>query len=886
MRNKKKDDNQLDSLKQEAHYDDHLIPLADLCARLDTHAVHGLTSEKAHQVLQVVGPNVMAEVKRDPWWALLFRHFFNFFSILLWIAAGLCLVVFFRDYVYLNKEEFDNLYLSGFIIIIICVSGFFGFYTAKKSHDIMSSFSKMLQPTAHVIRDKMPMTVSVKNIVPGDLVVLQMGDCVPADVRVIESVEMKVDNSALTGESEASAIEVNTVHPNPVMSPNIAFFSTHVMEGHGKGIVIRTGRATYIGRIAELTASIARDETLLERDIRVFVYGIAAMAFITNVLVFTTVMYFGYGFMEAVILVIGLTVALIPEGLSITLTVSLSLTARRMAEKKCLVKNINAISTLGSVSVICSDKTGTLTLNKMTVMHVWFSKRLHDVQHKVPHSDPDFLLLMRIAALCNRAYFAPGQEDVPVHNRKVTGDASETAILKFFEHYLGSVSAFRANYPKVYEEPFNSTTKYQMSIHELPEPDEKGAYLLVAKGAPEKVIGFCSRMRLKGEDVDLTDNVKEELDYACEDLAAMGQRVLAMAEQILSASLYQPGFIFTKNSVQMTDCVFVGLVAMEDPPRETVPDAVSTCRAAGIKVMMVTGDHPTTAASIARQIGIISPDSETTADLARRKSVHLSQLDPGETNALVITGMEMAQLDKATLSALISQYDEVVFARTSPTQKLLIVESAQGLGHIVAVTGDGVNDAPALRQADVGVAMGIAGSDVAKESADIILLNDDFSSIVNGIREGRLIIDNIKKSLAYVLTSNVPELVPFLLNAFIGIPVPLTVIFILLIDAFTDLFPAISLAYEKPESDIMLTNPRKVTERIVNCKLIAIAQLGVGVIQACSVMVAYFIVYMAHGFWPSSLLFLRERWTEEKAFIVDSYGRVSRTRSAFQKILF
>merc|ERR1719193_2179578 len=429
---------------------------------------------------------------------------------------------------------------------------------------------------------------------------------------------------------------------------------------------------------------------------------------------------------------------------------------------------------------------------------------------------------------------------------------------------------------KVAEIPFNSTNKFQVSIHET--PDEKDPrYLLVMKGAPERILDRCSTILVNGEEKEMDDHMKDRFNSAYMELGGLGERVLGFCDYMLPADKYPDGYPFDADDVNfpLEGLRFVGLMSMIDPPRAAVPDAVTKCRSAGIKVIMVTGDHPITAKAIAKSVGIISEGNETVDDIAHRLNIPLSEVNPREAGAAVVHGGELKDLSEDQIDEILIHHTEIVFARTSPQQKLIIVEGCQRMGAIVAVTGDGVNDSPALKKADIGVAMGIAGSDVSKQAADMILLDDNFASIVTGVEEGRLIFDNLKKSIAYTLTSNIPEISPFLLFILADVPLPLGTVTILCIDLGTDMVPAISMAYEGPESDIMKRNPRNpFTDKLVNERLISMAYGQIGMIQASAGFFVYFVIMCENGFWPSKLFGLRRSWDSMAVNdLEDSYGQ-------------
>jgi len=448
--------------------------------------------------------------------------------------------------------------------------------------------------------------------------------------------------------------------------------------------------------------------------------------------------------------------------------------------------------------------------------------------------------------------------------------------LKCCELSEGNVMEYRSQRKKVCEIPFNSSNKYQVSIHECEDQDVPG-HLLVMKGAPERILDRCSTILMNGEEKKLDSDMKDAFNQAYLELGGLGERVLGFCDFYLDKDQFPNGYPFDGEDVNfpLDGLRFVGLMSMIDPPRAAVPDAVTKCRSAGIKVIMVTGDHPITAKAIAKSVGIISEGNETVDDIAERLNIPVSEVNPRDARAAVVHGGEIKEMDDDQIDEILINHTEIVFARTSPQQKLIIVEGCQRMGAIVAVTGDGVNDSPALKKADIGVAMGIAGSDVSKQAADMILLDDNFASIVTGVEEGRLIFDNLKKSIAYTLTSNIPEISPFLLFILADIPLPLGTVTILCIDLGTDMVPAISMAYEEAESDIMKRQPRNpFSDKLVNERLISMAYGQIGMIQASAGFFVYLVILAENGFWPSRLLGIRKAWDSQAVNdLQDSYGQ-------------
>ncbi|OXB83376.1 UNVERIFIED_CONTAM: hypothetical protein H355_001813 [Colinus virginianus] len=880
---KKAKERDMDELKKEVSMDDHKLSLDELHRKYGTDLSRGLTPARAAEILARDGPNTLTPPPTTPEWVKFCRQLFGGFSLLLWIGSLLCFLAYGITSVMEGEQNSDNLYLGVVLAAVVIITGCFSYYQEAKSSKIMESFKNMVPQQALVVRNGEKMSINAEGVVVGDLVEVKGGDRIPADLRIISAHGCKVDNSSLTGESEPQTRSPDFSNENPLETRNIAFFSTNCVEGTARGIVISTGDRTVMGRIASLASGLEGGKTPIAMEIEHFIHLITGVAVFLGVSFFILSLILEYTWLEAVIFLIGIIVANVPEGLLATVTVCLTLTAKRMARKNCLVKNLEAVETLGSTSTICSDKTGTLTQNRMTVAHMWFDNQIHEADTTENQSGASFdkssatwTALSRVAGLCNRAVFQANQENVPILKRAVAGDASESALLKCIELCCGSVKEMRERYPKVVEIPFNSTNKYQLSIHKNANPSES-RYLLVMKGAPERILDRCDSILIHGKVQPLDEEMKDSFQNAYLELGGLGERVLGFCHLALPDDQFPEGFQFDTDEVNfpVEKLCFVGLMSMIDPPRAAVPDAVGKCRSAGIKVIMVTGDHPITAKAIAKGVGIISEGNETVEDIAARLNIPVSQVNPRDAKACVVHGSDLKDMTSEQLDDILIHHTEIVFARTSPQQKLIIVEGCQRQGAIVAVTGDGVNDSPALKKADIGVAMGIAGSDVSKQAADMILLDDNFASIVTGVEEGRLIFDNLKKSIAYTLTSNIPEITPFLIFIIANIPLPLGTVTILCIDLGTDMVPAISLAYEQAESDIMKRQPRNPkTDKLVNERLISMAYGQIGMIQALGGFFTYFVIMAENGFWPSGLLGIRLQWDDRWINDVeDSYGQ-------------
>merc|ERR1712172_76098 len=608
----------------------------------------------------------------------------------------------------------DNLYLGIVLTMVVTVTGVFSYYQESKSSKIMESFKNLVPQYALVRRNGEKITIEAVNLTLGDIVEVKFGDRIPADIRILEARQFKVDNSSLTGESEPQARNAEFTNANPLETKNLGFFSTNAVEGTAVGMVVNIGDETVMGRIAGLASGLASGQTPIAKEIEHFIHLITAVAVFLGVSFFVIAFILGYHWLDAVIFLIGIIVANVPEGLLATVTVCLTLTAKRMAAKNCLVKNLEAVETLGSTYCICSDKTGTLTQNRMTVAHMWFDDKIVEVDTTEDQSMKDsydkksagFKTLEKIGVLCNRSEFkeAPDNMSKSVLQREVNGDASEAAILKCTELSTkaehGGVMAYRKKNPKVCEIPFNSTNKYQVSVHDTKSMDENQEYLIAMKGAPERILDLCSTIFIDGEEKPMDQHWRDRFQRAYEELGGMGERVLGFCDFRLSTNEFPRGFPFDSDEVNfpLKNLRFVGLMSMIDPPRAAVPDAVMKCRSAGIKVIMVTGDHPITAKAIARSVGIISDNNETVEDIATRKGIPVAEVNPREAMAAVVHGGEIKDLSEKALDEILMYHTEIVFARTSPQQKLIIVEGCQRMGRIVAVTGDGVNDSPALKK--------------------------------------------------------------------------------------------------------------------------------------------------------------------------------------------
>ncbi|KZP01143.1 aminophospholipid-transporting P-type ATPase [Calocera viscosa TUFC12733] len=909
-KNIEEEEKQVDIILEEFHTNISLPPAS-------AGTSHGLTEAEAEARLKRDGPNVLTPPKKKSALRRFFDCLSSLFNILLIIAGVL-------EYILLGIDFADNTaneYLGAILIGVAFINAGIEFYQLQKSEAILASFLAMIPPTCRVVREGKLASVPAASLVKGDVVLIRMGDKTPADLYIFSATDLKVDNSSLTGESEPQERRcVAEGSPSrAVEAENLAFNSTLIVSGEGYGVVLRTGDNTFIGQIASLTGGESGNRSPLAIEIDHFVLIISVIAIITAVIFFAI----GIGSVykgkaaQTVTFAVSVLVAWVPEGLPATVTLLLSIAAKRMASENVLVKDLQGVETLGALTLLATDKTGTLTRNQMTVTNIWTGLRMYSAfQSNNDDADtapfdikaPGMREIIDIAILNSKIKF--DRTDVPFDQREILGDATETGLTRFAGRNEPSYDKLREIHEKVFEIPFNSENKWALDIVRMDHAN--GPLTIMMKGAPERVLMKCDTYLADGQALPLTDEIKKEYDDAYNYMASRGHRVIACAQMRLPGDKYDANFVFTKqaNNCPMEGYCFVGLVSLEDPPKHGVREAIGTLRSAGIKVMMVTGDHPKTAEAIARKINLIIGD--TKESLSKRTGRPIEEIYADEVDAAVVYGDRIDHLQPHEWDEILNM-KEIVFARTSPKHKLEIVKRAQALGHIVGVTGDGVNDSPALKRADLGIAMNISGSDVSKEAANMILLDDNFASTVNGVREGRLIFANLKRSIQYTVSHSVPEVIPQLLYVVVPIPLPLSAILILVIDLGFELFAALSFAWDPPESDqIMRIQPRKpVTQNsvlnrkkralrrtktlhydqetgdaihpswgrrmlthvqapftknfwldrfeksddevLVDGKLLSYAYLEVGVIEMLGALVAYFVVFYKAGFSPYDL---------------------------------
>ncbi|MGQ9365579.1 cation-translocating P-type ATPase [Azospirillum sp. ST 5-10] len=740
--------------------------------------MQGLSAAEARRRLGTFGRNALEPARRRAPLARLGRSFIHFFALLLWLAAGLALVA------EAHQPGEGMATLAAAIVGVVLVNGLFSFWQDYRAERELSALGQLLPQRVKTLRGGTLLPVTATELVPGDVILLGEGDRVPADARLVEARGLRVDTATVTGESVPVLRDAEpTEEGDPLAARNLVLAGTAVVAGEGRAVVFATGAHTEFGRIARLTQGEERVRSPLLREIATVSRVIAALATLLGVVFAVVGVRAGMPVWGAFVFAIGIIVANVPEGLLPTVTLALAMGARRMARRRVLIRHLPAVETLGSATVICTDKTGTLTRNRMAV------KEAHGP------AGP----LAAVARHCHTLK-AGGRG-------RWLGDPMEVALV---EH-----AGPGPRLALVDEVPFDSERMRLSTVHAAAD----GRRVVYTKGAVEAVLPLCTRRAAADGAAALDEAGRRAVLAEQERMADRGLRVLALAWRD-DADGGDPE----------RDLTLAGLVGLEDPPRPEVPAAVARARAAGIRVVMVTGDHPHTALAIAREVGLVRGDDPT-----------------------VVTGDRLRALSDTHLTLLLDA-EEIVFARIGADQKLRIVQALQRRGDIVAVTGDGVNDGPALRQGDIGVAMGRSGTDVAREAADMVLLDDNFASIVHAVEEGRAVFANIRKFMGYILTSNIPEIVPYLAFVLLGLPLPLTVIQILAVDLGTDMLPALALGAEPPHRDLMRRPPRRGGRRLLTPGLLARAYLFLGPFEAAAAMAAYGAVLYAGGWsWGQPL---------------------------------
>lgn len=767
------------------------LSVEETLQKLGTNQESGLTSTEAHQLSSEYGPNVLVERGKKGIWRILLDQFKGIMVIVLILAAVVSLIL---------GEYLDVIV----IMAIVVLNAILGFSQEYRAEEAMAALKKMAVPTVRVTRDGRIMEISSTELVPGDIISLEAGNLVPADSRLLETKNIKVQESALTGESEAveklpEAISADDVQLGDRL--NMLYMGTTVTYGRGTAAVCETGMRTELGNIADLIQGVGDEETPLQKRLGQLGKILAMVALVIIVIVVVSGLLRGDNLEELFLTGVSLAVAAIPESLPAVVTITLALGSQRLLKRNALIRKLPAVETLGSVTVICSDKTGTLTENRMTVTILDVAGNTEDLQTLVDRrgklvrarliredADPGLTalsVLVRAGALCNDAVLNVDSQGVV----RAIGDPTEGALLLAAKALGFEKEELENEWPRVDEVPFTSDRKRMTTVHEMSHdikqsdlPWRDAPYVMITKGAVDGLLEISDQVLVENQFVPLNETYRERIIAANENFAKQGQRVLGVSIRICDCPDLPEG----EESVEKEQ-IFVGMIAMMDPPRPEVKEAVATAKTAGIRPVMITGDHPLTAVEIAKDLNITSNDN-------------------------YLSGQDLSRLTQEELKDKVE--DVSVYARVAPEHKLNIVEALQNKAEIVAMTGDGVNDAPALKRADIGVAMGITGTDVSKEASDMVLLDDNFTTIVAAIEEGRMIFDNIRKFIKYTLSSNTGELFLMLIGPFLGMPLPLLPLQILWVNLVTDGLPGLALAEEKGERGIMKRSPFNPKENI------------------------------------------------------------------------
>ncbi|MGX1158865.1 cation-translocating P-type ATPase [Streptomyces albogriseolus] len=781
------------------------LPAGEVFSALGT-SRRGLPAAQARAGLEKYGANELPRAGRRAVWRQLGAQFTDLFAVVLIIASGIT----FLAYALQEPRDVDTFRLAVAILGVVLLNAAIGFAQEYSAERTAQALEAMVPHTCRVLRGGERLELPTRELVPGDVVVLEAGDAVSADCRVLEAHELSVNNAPLTGESNAVDRTADPVAAGPLVEArNCVFMGTDVVAGSGRAVVFATGEATEFGRIYRLAAAAPRQKTPLQLQVASMARRVAGAALAIGALMFAVRLPTGESVVTLFVFALGVMVALVPEGLPATLSVSLAIGVRRMARRHALIKQLLAVEALGSTTVVCTDKTGTLTQAEMTVTQVWAGGAPHPVtgvgyepSGEVADAAP-VRELLRVAGLCSNARLVAPTG--PREHWRVLGDTTEGALLVVADKAGLDLGAEEAAAPRVTEFPFDSDRKLMTTVHKTGD-----GYQACVKGAPGELLARCTDVEWDGRHRRLTGEDRAAVAAAGDALASQGLRVLAVARRELDGP--RPAQEEAESALTL-----LGLVGMLDPPRPEVTDAVAACRRAGIRVVMVTGDHPLTAEAVARRVGIV-----------RRP-------DP-----VVVTGARLDAMDGEALDSLLAEPSDLLLCRVSPEHKMRVVTAFQRRGEVVAVTGDGANDAPALKHADIGVAMGASGTDVAREAASMVLLDDSFASIAAAVRLGRAVYQNIRKFLVYLFSHNIGELIPILAATFAGFPlVPISAVQILAIDLGSDVLPALALGAEPPEPDVMDRPPRSRHERLFSAAVVG-RILFLGGIQATCVSAVFF----------------------------------------------
>jgi Ca2+-transporting ATPase len=838
----------------------HTIKTDEALTFLKTTTQAGLSASEAKSRLNIYGYNQLEEAPPTTIWQMLWEQFNNFVIVLLIVAAVISAVL--GDWVE-----------AAAIMTIVILNAVLGVIQERRAEEALAALKELAAPEANVLRDGHRLTIPAKELVPGDIVFLEAGNFIPSDVRLIEAVNLRIDEAALTGESVPVQKEANPILE--IKAPlgdrkNIGFMGTMVTYGRGKGVVINTGMKTQIGLIAKMLQSVEQEETPLQKRLDQLGRSLGWAALAVCGLIFLVGWIRGTPPLEMFIIAVSLAIAAVPEGLPAVVTISLALGMREMIKRHALIRRLSSVETLGSATVICSDKTGTLTQNEMTVTRVaadgefiqitgsgynLYGEFLRDGKPVSLTDYPAILTTLWIGALNNDATLELESFRDGDSTYRMVGDPTEGALIVAAAKAGALPSPLNKAFPRVQEIPFDSERKRMVTIHLVDDPHpedispfyddkERKSFVITEKGAPDIILEQCTHYQNRNDEaVPLNDEQRRRILAANDAMTEDALRVLGVAYRVTRDLNDDVNGVMDEEIEK--EMIFVGLIGMIDPPRPEVPPAIEIARNAGIRTVMITGDYPNTARAIANEINLLQEGHE------------------------VLTGGDLDKIHEQALGETVKQTD--VFARVSPQHKMRIVQALRSNGEVVAMTGDGVNDAPSIKQADIGVAMGITGTDVTKETADMVLTDDNYASIVSAVEQGRVIYSNIRKFVYYLLSCNLAEIAIIFLATLAGLPSPLTAIQLLWLNLITDGAPALALGVEKGDPDIMELPPRPPAEPIINRQM----QLGI-IVQTMAIttvtLLAYWIGLVTHPEAPE--------YAATMAFVTLSFSELLRAFTA------
>ncbi len=896
---------------------EHTLKINRICQMYQTHLATGLTEtpkvelEKMHKGLedavdheaafvddlrQIFGYNEV-RAKDNIWIRIqeMFSRTFDTFTCLLVFGAFMCFI----GYWVQNNEQvasLDTMYLGIVLITVVFCSSIFTMYQVDKSRRIIRDFRNNIQPKALVMRDGKFAVVLARELLPGDIVSVKKGDRVPADIRVYKTVSLKVDQSIITGNPEPVTKNTKICEPdhwNIITAPNIILQRSYVVEGMCMGIVIRTGKNT-LAELEQVEEKKIEKGTPIQREIQHFKADITILAFSLGILCAIIALSYGYTFIEACIFMLGLIVANVPEAMLATLSVSMAMVAKRMSRKGCYVINLQAVETVGAVSVIVAHKTSFLTMKNLQPFRVHtpgvesiFRLDLRDENlyerlesYKEIKGMREFGLAL---ALSSSAWFVPTEDDVPMMERTVVGDSTESGILRLCALLQGDDTLELKERNKKVAELLNSlpgNREAQMSVAINQQGQQRyvdisihqrsvdKSYFIIIKGVPRSIFTFCSHYYdSEHKRYEFSEEYREILEDEIDALSYEGEKVVALCQRNLDPKKFPEGYKFnmTEPNFPLTGYRYIGFLSLLETEKPGIQEDIEACKRAGIRLVMATIDDPYLAESMAKKVGLIQESS-------MGENSMIDGIDdedyehPRELHRIVM-GQEVENMTFEQLTRVVETYKQLAFARISPDQRVKMVAALQSCGYVVAVVGGNVYDKDALLKADVGISLENEGNDLAKDNADLILVDNSLSSLLNCIEEGRLMFDNLKKFVVFTLSLNIPEVMPFIAFVTLGIPLPLGSITILFIDVVSDFVPGVSLAYEKSEQNIMSRKPRVVWEQLVNARLIYMSYGLVGFVQGIAGFFMYSIIMAEHGFLFSSLFGIRSDW--ENPYIND-----------------